>query len=113
MNQNASPFAIAFLIGFAGWLAAGALRVEGVWVYVAAIALGVLAGVVARRPIALPALWLGIAATYPAALALGVYAFMGETWALHLAVFVLAAGVGLGGALVVLRLLAVPRNRLA
>lgn len=109
MNQNASRLAAAFLIGFAGWLAAGALRVEGLWVFVAAVAVGVIAGVVVRRPIALPAVWLGMLATYPVALALGVFAFLGENWALYLVLFALAAGIGFGASLVILRRVAIPR----
>ncbi len=103
MTQNAARLAGVFLVGLVGWLGASVLRVEGVWLFVMPVVLGAIAGVVGPRPILLPALWLGMLAAYPAALALGVIAFLGENWALYVVVFLVTAAVGFGASLVVAR----------
>ena len=55
MAQTAARLLGVFLIGLVGWLGASVLRVEGLWLFVMAVVLGAIAGVVGTRPILLPA----------------------------------------------------------
>ena len=105
---SARAWTVSFLVGFAGWLLTGKL-VEGAWIYLASVVLGMIAAMVSGRPISLLALWLGMLASYPVAVGLGVFAFLGEegSWLVTVLQIVVPFGgltaVGFGSCLVVLR----------
>jgi len=103
VTQVAARSTAAFLVGLAGWLITGWLRVDGWWMLAMAFALGVTAALAAKRPIYLIAFWLGMLAAYPAALALGVFAFLGEGWELVVFAVLLAGGAGYGAFLILRR----------
>jgi len=92
-----------FLVGLGGWLVAAALRIENEALYAWPVAMGLVAGVVAGRAIALPLLWLGWLAAIPAGLALGLLAYVDfnaeSAFGLVLAFATLAVGF-VGGLLV-------------
>jgi hypothetical protein len=92
-------FAAAVVVGFVGWLGVSVLHIEGIWGFLMPVALGMIAGLIARRPIFIAALWLGMLAAYPAALTLGTIAFLGENWALYAVLCLLAAAAGFGASL--------------
>jgi hypothetical protein len=80
-NARASAAVVAaFLVGVGGLLVLGLLHVqnEGVWLAVGAV--GIAAALAARAWVGLLGLLLGIAASIPIALGLGVIAFLGENW---------------------------------
>jgi hypothetical protein len=101
VNRRLIPWLVGFVIGLVGWLGTAVLRLPGDGLWVAAIAIGVVAAAAAGRPMAWPALLLGMVVAYPSALALGVIAFLGENWALHLILFLGAATAGFAGWFVV------------
>jgi hypothetical protein len=102
MYQTSTRLAVAFLVGFVGLLVASALRATGVWVVATPIGLGVIAALLGRRPLALPGLWLGMLAAYPAALALRVFAFLGEGWVIYALLSLSSAGLSFWATLGVL-----------
>ncbi|MDP8903969.1 MAG: hypothetical protein M3N29_01405 [Chloroflexota bacterium] len=83
-----------FLVGLLGWLVVGAVPIAGIPLFVAAFLLGAAAGVAGRPLLLLPALWLGMLASYPAALALHVIVFLSENWAIYVVLFLFAAAIG-------------------
>lgn len=94
--REVGRFGAAFAIGFLGWLAVVALRLEQPWLWLAPFALGVAAAIASPRPFGLVALLLGIGLAYPAAIGLGLFAYLGENWTTYLTAFLSAASVGFG-----------------
>lgn len=86
----------AFTVGFLGWLAITGIRPVDPWIWLAPFALGLIAGLVAPRPLGLVVLLLGIGLSYPAAIGLGLIAYLGENWTTYLTGFLSAASVGFG-----------------
>lgn len=86
----------AFAVGFVGWLAVATIRPVDPWIWLSPFALGVAAALVAPRPLGLVVLLLGIGLSYPAAIGLGLIAFLGENWTTYLTGFLSAASVGFG-----------------
>jgi hypothetical protein len=82
-----------FSVGFVGVLAGIGLRVEdgGVWLLVAAI--GAAAGLASRGWPGMLAVCLGIVATYPVAISLGLIAFLGDGWPFYLTLILILASV--------------------
>ena len=95
-GRDSVRFAVAFAVGFLGWLAVATIRPEDPWRWLAPFALGLAAAIAAPRPYGLVALLLGIGLAYPAAIGLGVMAHLGENWTTYLTVFLSAASVGFG-----------------
>lgn len=96
MRHKIAAIVAGLLVGFAGVLIASAIRPSGELGFAVALVLGVVAGALARRPIGLVGLVFGIALAYPAALGLGLMAFLGEGWFIALAIIVCLATIGFG-----------------
>jgi hypothetical protein len=105
MTQNTARSVTAYLIGFIGWLAVAGLRTGDPWLWFAAFAVGLVAMAVAPRPLGLVAVVLGMAVSYPAALGLGLIAYLGENWALYLVVFLSTASAGFAVGLLAARVI--------
>lgn len=86
----------AFLVGFLGWLAVATIRPVDPWLWLAPFALGLAAAAAAPRPLGLVVALLGIGASYPAALGLGVIAYLGENMPTYLTLFLSTASAGFG-----------------
>jgi hypothetical protein len=100
--REVGRFGAAFAIGFLGWLAVLAIRLGDPWLWLAPFALGLAAAIAAPRPFGLVGLLLGIGLAYPAASALGLFAYLGENWSTYLTTFLSAASVGFGVVLLAL-----------
>jgi hypothetical protein len=100
LRHELARFAAVVVVGFVGWLGAMVLRLEGLWVFVLPVVLGAIAAPIGRRAIMLAGVWIGMLAAYPAALAFGAIAYMGEQWALVAALFMTGAAAGFGAVLV-------------
>lgn len=99
MTRDTAGSVTAFLVGFLGWLAVAAIRPVDPWLWLAPFAVGLVAAAVAPRPFALVAVLLGIGASYPVALGLGVISYLGENWSTYLTLFLSAASTGFGAGL--------------
>jgi hypothetical protein len=103
MGHRIAAVVAGLVVGFAGVLIASAIRPSGGPAFAAALAVGVLAGAFARRPIGLVGLVLGIGLAYPAALILGLMVFLGEAWYIAFAFIVCLASIGFGAVVLGLR----------
>ncbi len=63
--RDAARLLAAFAIGFLGWLAVVATRLEDPWLWLAPFTLGLAAAIAAPRPFGLVALLLGIGSGLP------------------------------------------------
>lgn len=99
MTQDIARSVAVFLVGFLGWLAVAAVRPADPWLWLAPFVSGLLAAVVAPRPIALVAVLLGVGLSYPAALGLGLISYLGENFTTYLSLFLSAASAGFGAGL--------------
>jgi len=96
MLRDSGRLVTAFLVGFLGWLAVAAIQPADPWLWIASLALGLVAAAAAPRPLGLVVALLGVGASYPAALGLGVISYLGENWPMYLALFLSAASTGFG-----------------
>ena len=110
MSPRAVGPVIVFAVGFLGWLAAGMLGVTGYLLWVWAATVGIIGALAYPRLIAVPALWLGILASYPAALALGLISFLGENWAVFAALLLVLATLAFSTATLLIRASAARRS---
>lgn len=103
MTPAAVAIITAFAVGLIGFLLVAALHLEGPWSWVAVVVVGAVAGLMSRRVVGLLGLVAGIVATYPIALWLGVFVFLGELWEVVLILSATLAAAGFLVAFVVLR----------
>jgi hypothetical protein len=96
MTQDIVRFFAALTVGFLGWLAVAAIRPVDPWLWLAPVALGLVAAVAAPRRFGLFAVLLGVGLAYPAALGIGVISYLGENWTIYMALFLSAASAGFG-----------------
>jgi len=101
----------AFAIGLGGWLGVGVLRLSEDALFGAALVIGAVAAAAVGRRLALLALLLGMLASYPVALALGVIAFLGENWTPTVALFLAVASGGFVGWLTCVRVVQATMRR--
>ncbi len=59
-----------------------------------AVMVGLVGGAIGRRPLGLIALWVGVGVSYPIALEVGLFAFLGEFWEIYLVIGLGLAAVG-------------------
>jgi hypothetical protein len=114
MTRTVAVGFMAFLVGLVGMLALEALHLRDTGLELLVIALvGVLAAVTgsSRAPMAFAGLILGVLASYPAALALGLMAFLGEEWQVALGIVLATATAGFVGYLAVAREVGTRRSR--
>jgi hypothetical protein len=111
---------VAFFVGMLGVLGVAALHLADAAPFGSAVMVGVVAAAVAvavageqRAATALPALLLGVLASYPVALALGVIAFLGDEWQIAAGLLLILATAGFFGLLAVVRVARAFAPRLA
>ena len=106
----------AFFVGMLGVLGVAALHLADTAPFGSAVMVGVVAAAVAgeqRAATALPALLLGVFASYPVVLALGVIAFLGDERQIAAGLLLILATAGFFGLLAIVRLARAFAPRLA
>jgi hypothetical protein len=109
VNSDLVRLGGAFAAGLVGWLLLADQRIAGDAVWIAALFLGAVAGVIARGLRGFAALVAGVADSYPLAFALGLIAFLGDNWLVYAILGIAVAALGFAGArLFMARLSAAP-----
>jgi hypothetical protein len=96
---------VAFFVGLLGVLGVAALHLADAAPFGSAVVIGAVAAAVTgeqRAATALPALLLGVLASYPVGLAVGAIAFLGDEWQIAAGLLLILATAGFFGLLALL-----------
>ncbi len=116
MRNRPAIALVSFLVGLVGVLSVSAFHVADAVPFGSAVVIGAVAAAVAgeqRAATALPAVLLGVLASYPVGLALGAIAFLGDEWQVAAGLLLILATAGFFGLLAVVRVARAFTPRLA